>query len=97
MTKLLAVVCVGLVVADALMLVCMILMSRKISSLDAEVDKRDIRIRSLDEDVDVLRKALEMSERLRNGAEKKIDELHSGDVVHNAVDVLSKRGDAPGT
>lgn len=97
MTKLLAVVCVGLVVADALMLVCMILMSRKISSLDAEVDKRDIRIRSLDEDVDVLRKALEMSERLRNGAEKKIDELHSGDVVHNAVDVLSKRVPAPGT
>ena len=93
MTKALAIACAGLFLAALIMLVHSLIVEKQKKALEAEIEDMDRKIKSLSAKNAVLERTIEMKERIRNETEKKIDALHDGDAVHNAVDVLSKRKD----
>lgn len=93
MTKALAIACAGLFLAALIMLVHSLIVEKQKKALETEIEDMDRKIKSLSAKNAVLERTIEMKERIRNETEKKIDALHDGDAVHNAVDVLSKRKD----
>ena len=55
----------------------------------------DKKIKSLNARNAVLERTIEMKERIRNESESRIDNLHDGDALGNAVGILSKRKGQP--
>ena len=84
----LMIVCAVLIVALVIITGYAISTSKKVKRLEQDIRKRDNTITALNEQVIMYREASEEKERIRNETEKKIDDLHNGDGVDNAINVL---------
>lgn len=84
----LMIVCAVLIVALVIITGYAISTSKKVKRLEQDIRKRDNTITALNEQVIMYREASEEKERIRNETEKKIDDLHNGDAVDNAINVL---------
>lgn len=91
MLKALAIACAGMFLACLMLLACTLIAARRRRELENEIEDLDRRIRSLNARNAELERTLEMKERIGNETKQKIDALHDGDALGNAVGILSKR------
>ena len=95
MVKALAVACAGLFLAALIMLFHSLIVEKQKKELEAEIEEMDKKIKSLNARNAVLERTIEMKERISNESESRIDNLHDGDALGNAVGILSKRKGQP--
>lgn len=91
MLKALAIACAGMFLACLMLLACTLIAARRRRELENEIEDLDRRIRSLNARNAELERTLEMKERIGNETKQKIDALHDGSALDNAVGILSKR------
>lgn len=95
MLKALAIACAGMFLACLMLLACTLIAARRRRELENEIEEMDKKIKSLNARNAVLERTIEMKERIRNESESRIDNLHDGDALGNAVGILSKRKGQP--
>lgn len=95
MIKILALACAGLFLSAAMLAAVLAVSSRKRKELQKKLNEAEEKITSQAVLIRRLERTIELKERIKNETEQKIDSLHSGDAVGNAIDILCNKPNAP--
>jgi len=89
--KILSLACAGLFLSSLMLAAVLAIISRKKKELQKKLLEAEEKITSQAVLIRRLERTIELKERIKNETEQKINSLHSGDAVGNAIDILRRR------